>query len=321
MTCRIRLNTVLLALAVTLLALPASSQDWKGRGRLEGRVTDMDGKPIEGAKIRISLPDHPEQGADLKTDSKGRWSYMGLRGGDWKITIEAPGYITGDTIYSVSEVARGNPVNYAMKPAPKETEAKAGGLPPEIAEALTAGNAALADKRWADASTAFEKVLPVAPDNVGLMMALARSYSGAGNNEKAIEMLQKVTEKEPSNWGAWLLEANMLLEKGKLDEGRAALEHVPMQAVTDPNIFINVGVLFMNQKKNDEAEKYFSKAVDVAPDQFDGYYYRGLARIGVNDYDGARADLSKVVELAPKDSTEAKEAQQLLEALKGSKKK
>jgi Tfp pilus assembly protein PilF len=320
MTRRIRLTTVLLALAVTLLALPASSQDWKGKGRLEGRVTDSDGKPIDGARIRISLPDHPEQGADLKTDAKGRWSYMGLRGGEWKISIEAPGYTAGETLYSVSEVARGNPVNYAMRPAPKETEAKAGGLPPEIAEALKTGNAALEEKRWADASAAFEKVLPVAPDNVGLLMALARSYSGEGKTEKAIQMLQKVTEKEPTNWGAWLLEANMLLEKGKLDEGRAALEHVPTQSVTDPNIFINVGVLFMNQKKNDEAETYFSKAVDVAPGQFDGYYYRGLARIGLKSYDGARTDLSKVVELAPKDSTEAKEAQELLEAIKGSKK-
>ncbi len=317
---RIRRTTVLLALAAALLALPASSQDWKGRGRLEGRVTDMDGKPIEGAKIRISLPDHPEQGADTKTDAKGRWAYMGLRGGEWKVTIEAPGYITGETVLSVSEVMRGNPANYSMKPVPKEVPAAAGGLAPEIAEALKAGNAALEEKRWADASAAFEKVLVVAPDNVGLLMALARSYSGEGKNEKAIEMLEKVTQKDSSNWGAWLLEANMLLDKGRLDEGRAALEHVPAQSVTDPNIFINVGVLFMNQKKNDEAETYFSKAIDIAPGQFDGYYYRGLARIGLKNYDGARADLSKVVELAPKDASEAKEAEQLLEALKGSKK-
>lgn len=321
MKLRIPFAAALLTLAGLLLSLPASAQDWKGKGRLEGRVTDLDGKPIEGATIKIRVPDHPEQGPDLKTDSKGRWSYMGLRGGDWKISIEAPGYIPGETILGVSEVTRGNPVNYSMKPAPKEVPASAGGLPPEIAEALKAGNEALDQKRWGDARVAFEKVLPVAPENIGLMMALARSYSGEGNNEKAIEMLRKVTEKEPTNWGAWLLEANMLLEKGKLEEGRAALEHVPQQSVTDPNIFINVGVLFMNQKKNDEAETYFTKAVDVAPGQFDGYYYRGLARIGVNNYDGARADLSKVVELAPKESSEAKEAQQLLEAIKGSHRK
>jgi tetratricopeptide (TPR) repeat protein len=309
----------LAALAAFLVARPAGAQDWKGKGRIEGRVTDLDGKPIDGATVRIQVPDRPEQGTELKSDSRGRWTYLGLRAGEWKIIVEKPGYLTGETIIGVSEFVRGNPVNYAMKPVPKE-EPKAAGLSPEVAEALKTGNQALTDKRWTDARAAFEKVLPAAPDNVGLLMALARSYSGEGNTEKAIEMLKKVTDKEPANWGAWLLEANMLLEKGKLEEGRAALEHVPQQAVTDPNMFINVGVLFMNQKKNDEAEQYFTKAVEVAPGQFDGYYYRGLARIGLNNQDGARSDLLKVVELAPKDSTEAREAEQLLEALKGSKK-
>ncbi len=315
---RCRSFAILLTLLVVLLGLPAAAQDWRGKGRISGTVTDQDGKPIEGALIKIRLLDHPDEGPDLKTDAKGRWAYLGLRGGEWKITIEKPGYVSGEASVNISEVLRGNPANFAMRPVPKEE--KAPGLPPEVVEALKAGNEALEQKRWTDARVAFEKVLPVAPDNVGLLMALARSYSAEGNDAKAIEMLGKVTEKEPANWGAWLLEASILLQKGKLEEGRAALEHVPQQSVTDPNVFINVGVLFMNQKKDDEAETYFSKAVDVAPGQFDGYYYRGLARISLKNHDGARADLQKVVELAPKDSSEIKEAQQLLEALKRSKK-
>ena len=129
-------------------------------------------------------------------------------------------------------------------------------------------------------------------------------------------MLKKVTEKDPANWGAWMLMANLLLEKGKLDEGRAALEKVPQASITDPNIFINVGVLFMNKQKMDEAEGYFAKAVDLAPAQFDGYYYRGLARIALGKKEGARADMKKVIELAPPDASEAKDAKLYLEALK-----
>lgn len=315
---RTTLLSLLLAVAVT--AGPAAAQDWRGKGRVEGRVTDQDGKPVAGATIRIRVPNSPDQGPDLKTDAKGRWTYLGLRGGDWKITIEAPGYMSGETVYSVSEFERRNPINYTMKPLPK-VEAAAPSVPPEIAEAVKTGNEALEQKRWADASAAFEKVLPVAPDNAGLLMALARSYYGDGKTEKAVEMLRRVTEKDSANWGAWMLMANMLLEKGKLEEGRAALDHVPQQSVTDPNVFINVGVLFMNQKKSDEAETYFTKAVDVAPAQFDGYYYRGLARVSLSKNEAAREDLQKVVELAPRDSSEAKEAQQLLEALKGHAKK
>ncbi len=307
----------LLALSVLLVALPGAAQDWKGKGRLEGRVSDPDGKPIAGAIVKLRVVGRSDEGPDVKTDSRGRWTYMGLRGGDWKITIEAPGFIPGETTFSVSEVMRANPLLYTMAPAPKAAPEQAPpGLPPEVLEALKAGNEALQEKRWTDARTAFEKVLPAAPENTGLLIALARSYSGEGNTEKAIEMLQKVTEKDPNNWGAWMLMATMLLEKGRLDEGRAALEKVPEASITDPNIYINVGVLFMNKAKMDEAETYFSKAINVAPGQFDGYYYRGLARIALQKKEGAREDFRKVLELAPPTANEVKDAKQYLEALK-----
>lgn len=316
---RFALPLLLLAVVAALSARDATSQDWKGKGRLDGRVTDPDGKPVAGAVVKLRVPGKPDQGPDLKTDGNGRWAYLGLRGGEWKITIEAPGFMLGETTLSVSEVIRANAVNYTMKPVPKAQPEQAGGLPPEIVEALRAGNEALSEKRWADARAAFEKVLPVAPDNPQLLLALARSYSGEGNTEKALEMLRRITEKEPQNWSAWLLMASMLLDKGRLEEGRAALERVPPETITDPNVFINVGVLFMNQKKNDEAEGYFSKAIGVAPGQFDGYYYRGLARVGLHRYPEARADLQKVVELAPAESSEAKEARQLLDAIRAQK--
>ena len=310
----------LLATLVLLAPLPAAAQDWKGKGRLEGRVTDPDGNPVAGAIVKLRPPGKPDQGPDVRADSTGRWAYLGLRGGEWKITIEAPGFVTGETTLSVSEFLRGNPANYMMKRVPKAQPDQApAGLPPEILEAVDAGNEALAQGRWTDASAAFEKVLPVAGDNPALLMALARSYLGEGKTEKALEMLRKITGKEPQNGTAWVLMASMLLEKGRLEEGRAALEHVPQEAVTDPIVFINIGVLFMNQKRNEEAEGYFSKAIDVAPGRFDGYYYRGLARIGLQRYAEARADLSKVVELAPADSNETKESRQLLDAIMGQK--
>ncbi len=311
-----RILAALLATLVVLATLPAAAQDWVGKGRLEGIVRDQDGKPIQGASVKLRLPDRPNEGPDLKSDARGRWSKFGLRGGEWKVTIEAPGFQPGDIVITVSEVQRANPIDYKMAPVPKATEQAPSGLPPEVLEAVKAGNEALEQKRWGDARTAFEKVLPMAPDNVGLLMALARSYSGEGKTGDAVEMLKKVTKKDASNWGAWMLMANMLLEKGMLEEGRAALEHVPQQSVTDPNIFINVGVLFMNQKKNDEAEGYFTKAVEVAPAQYDPYYYRGLARIALGKHAEAKADLRKVVEMAPVDANEVKEAKQLLEALK-----
>ena len=45
-----------LAAAALLLAGPALAQDWKGMGRLEGRVLDADGKPLPDVSVKLNLP-------------------------------------------------------------------------------------------------------------------------------------------------------------------------------------------------------------------------------------------------------------------------
>lgn len=311
-----RAAAVLVTLAVLAPALPSFAQEWKGKGRLEGRVTDLEGKALEGASVKLRYKGG-EGGPDLKTDSKGRWTVLGLRNGEWRISVEKEGFIPGEIVFQVSEILRANPLDYRMEPVPAAPPEAAGtgGLPPEIVEAVKQGNEAIEQRRWADGRAAFEKALPSVPDNVGLLMALARCYSGEGNTDKAVETLKKVTDKEPGNNGAWLLTSTMLLEKGKLEEGKAALDKVPKEAITDPNIYINVGVLYMNQKKNAEAEEYFTKVVDMAPAAGEGYYYRGLARISQQKNKEAKADLAKFLELSP-NAPEAAEAKQLLGALK-----
>jgi hypothetical protein len=41
--------TLTIALAITV---PAAAQDWKGMGRVEGKVTDAAGAPLAGASVR-----------------------------------------------------------------------------------------------------------------------------------------------------------------------------------------------------------------------------------------------------------------------------
>jgi len=177
------------------------------------------------------------------------------------------------------------------------------------------GNDALEAKKYAEARVAFEKAATVLPDNVSLLFALARSYSGEGNAAKAIETVEKITAKDASNNGAWLLLANLKLEKGDLNGAQAALSKVPADFVKDPAVFINLGISFMNKKKLAEAESYFTKAIEAAPDQGDGYYYRGLARVQQQKNADAKADLKRFLEIAP-NAAEAKEARDLLSALK-----
>jgi len=305
-------------LVVLAVSSVAEGQAWKGRGRLEGRVVDAAGKPIAGAELKVRLKKGDVGPPPIKTDEKGRWVYMGLANGEWNIDFDKPGFVPGRIVVNVSEVTRTPFLEYRLEAAaaaPEPEKAATAGLPPEAVEAVKQGNVALEEKRFADARAAFEKASAGLPDNVSLLFALARSYSGEGNAEKAIETVRKITRKEPGNNGAWLLLANLELEKGNLEGGQAALSTVPDDFVKDPNVFLNIGVLFLNRKKPLDAETYFTKAIALAPAAHDGYYYRGLARVSADRKAEAKADLRKTVELAPAASNEAREARQLLEAL------
>lgn len=313
-----RLRIVGLPLAALLLVSSGvEAQAWKGRGRLEGKVTDPAGKPIGGAEVKLRLAKGGDAGPPaFKADEKGRWAYMGLGGGEWTIDFDAAGFVPGRIVVNVSEVTRTPFLEYKLEAAKAAEPDKPAttGLPPEIVEAVKQGNAALDEKRWADARAAFEKAATGLPESVPLLFALGRAYSGEGNAAKAIETIRKITDKEPANNGAWLLLASLELEKGNLEGGQAALAKVPDDFVKDPNVFINIGVLFMNKKKPLDAETYFTKAIAVAPAAHDGYYYRGLARVSADKKADAKADFKKVLEIAPA-SEEAKEAKQLIQAL------
>lgn len=314
---RLRIVGPLLAALLAVHGGAAEAQAWKGRGRLEGKVTDPGGKPIGGAEVKLRQGKSPDAGPPVfKTDDKGRWAYMGLGGGEWSIDFDAAGFVPGRIVVNVSEVTRTPFLEYKLEAARAAEPDKPAttGLPPEIVEAVKQGNAALDEKRWADARAAFEKASTGLPDSVPLLFALGRAYSGEGNAAKAIETIQKITRMEPANNGAWLLLASLELEKGNLEGGQAALARVPDDFVKDPNVFINIGVLFMNRKKPLDAETYFTKAIAVAPAAHDGYYYRGLARVSADKKAEAKADLKKVIEIAPS-SEEAKEARQLVQAL------
>src|SRR6185295_7934775 len=125
---------LLLVAAALLLAGPALAQDWKGMGRLEGRVLDADGKPLPDVSVKLNLPSRGG-GTTVKTDKKGHWAIGGITSGAWQVDLEAPGFVIKKiTINLPSESARLAPVEVKLdKAAPA-------GPPPEVREALEKGD-------------------------------------------------------------------------------------------------------------------------------------------------------------------------------------
>jgi regulator of sirC expression with transglutaminase-like and TPR domain len=174
----------------------------------------------------------------------------------------------------------------------------------------------------------FEKALPLVPEDKPeakeirsqLRQVMAQAYYKAGDLPKAIAMLEQLNAVDP---GAApdpglsarnLLLINLYLEHGDLDRAKAALEKLPAGAVTDPLVYTNIGILFLNKNNPADAAVYFTKAVDLDSKRADSYYYRGLAELQLKKNGQARSDFQQAVTLSP-DSSEGRDAKQMLDAL------
>ena len=75
------------------LAGEVAAQDWSGSGRVRGKVTGPDGKPIAGAKVYYRMVENPEAGPPpFITNKSGAFSFLGLKGGAWLVGVEADGF-------------------------------------------------------------------------------------------------------------------------------------------------------------------------------------------------------------------------------------
>ena len=303
-------------LVAATLAAPLAAQDWRGtQGRMEGRIVDESGKPVPDATIKLELPGRG--GTSLKTDKKGKWAIGGIAAGNWNLDVSAEGFATKQVSVSLpTEFARLAPVEIKLARTVDP------GPPAEILGALKDADAAFEAGKFPEARTLYEKALadpkvaaqPAAAK--ALHYRIARSLSQEQQYEKELEHLQAVLDTDPSDTQVISLMAQEAIKGGMLDKGMALLSKLDQGQVKDPNVFFNVGVLLLNQQKQEEAIQYFAKAIAVDPTYVDGYFQRGLAYLGQQKAAESKADFQKVLSLAPAGSPQAETAKKVLDTLK-----
>jgi tetratricopeptide (TPR) repeat protein len=316
------------AVAVFLAAGAVSAvlaQDWRGgRARVEGTVKNEKGEPIEGCKVALRWGRSSHGGPDLTTDAKGHFAIFGIGGGPWDVDFEAAGYQTKKISVSLQEGGRNPSIDVQLEPQPK-AQAPAPAAAPQImvggrkisketADAIEAGNAAMAAKNWTAARESYLKASAELPDNGPLLERIASTYLVDNKQDEALTYARRATEADPSDAVAWRMVAEIELQKGNLEAGQAALDKVPPEKITDPQAYLNIGILLINKRKPAEAVGALDKAIAIKPDAADPYYYRGLCYLQLKKTGEAKADLRKALELAP-DGSDAKEIKELLKTL------
>ena len=104
---------VLMVTALVAMATTVAMAQVKGMGRINGKVTDDGGAPVDGVSIRL------RQGTGIiegKTDPKGDWALAGVARGSWMVTFEKQGFPTKFMkILVEKELMRTDPIKVTMK--------------------------------------------------------------------------------------------------------------------------------------------------------------------------------------------------------------
>ena len=314
MTRRLVQRTGLVALGLLFVATLASAQDWRGVGRVGGRVVDEDsGQPLEGVTVKAMMPRSDNRGpGPSKTNKKGEWAVGGLASGEWALDFAKDGYEPRSISVGVSE-GGGRP--------PMEIKLKKKAAPPpdanaEIKTKLIEAAAKMNAKQFSEARAIYAELSAKYPEVKQFRPLIARTYYGEGNKTAAIDELRKAAEEDPANIEVRVLLGTTLMEEGKRDEARQILSSVDESKITDPAVLLNIGIGLINDKKHAEAIPWFDKAITRFPQHPDGYYYRGISYITLGKTAEAKADLEKYVSIAPPDAPELATAKQILATIK-----
>lgn len=314
------LRAGLVALALVAFAAAAFAQGWRGQGHVNGKVTDESGNPLEGIIVKMVLPSE-KGGPDTKTNKKGEWAIGGIARGNWQVDFAKPGYETRRISVQVDELTRQPPIPTVMKLAAPDANKV-------IADGIATANGYIKERKFAEAQAVFADLMAKYPQTYQLELQIARAYDAEGAYDKEIEHLRKYIEREPDNVAVKLLAGGVMIAKGNPEEGKQLLQTIDDSKVTEPAVFVNVGITLLNKNKPKDALIFFEKTVTRFPEAPDGYYYRGITNLQIgtalrpDDQAGgdrilqaAKGDLTKFLELAPT-APEAAAVKKILEQLK-----
>lgn len=300
------------AISVTLLLLISAvlviPQSYRGQGRMTGVVTDQDGKPLAGVKVKL-YSQKGGGGFEEVTDAKGEWKANYVRGGGWNIDFEVAGYMPKKISTTIME-------NFQNPPIPTKLQ-KIEGLviSDELKAGLDAGNKLFLEKKFVEAAAAYEKLLAVNPDAIIINKNIGNCYFELQKYDQAEQSYRKILEKEPANPEIIILIGNCFANRGENEKAMEWYGKVDFEKISDQMVLFNLGSSFYTQSKYQDALKYYKRAIEIQKDFLDAIYQLGLVYLAMGNNAEAISTFESYLKIGA-DSEKANQVRQFLDFLK-----
>jgi len=154
-----------------------------------------------------------------------------------------------------------------------------------------------------DALKEFLAEIPISPNQDAAYSNAASIYEKQGKLDPAIEYYRKAVEINPTRAEMHASLAGLYEKKG--DQAKAETEYKALADVDPAHASVtwyNIGAIARNNRKNGEAVRAFSKAVELDPQYAMAHRELGYALVQQGDFAAALTHFKKYLELAPKAS-------------------
>lgn len=301
--------TLAFFVAAGLLALPAAAQT----GAVRGKVVDEQGQPVDGAKVEIIFKGGVTRKFETKTNKKGEYTQVGLQGGIYEIDVTKEGFQVGET---GGRVSLGDPTYMpevklrAGKAAPPGADKAVEELRAQFGKAAELAQSGKHD----EAEALYKDLLVKNPQIPEIHYNLGFIYQQKKDWPAAIAAYQKAVEIRPSYSEAQTALASVYQSSG---QGDKAMEVAKQSASGgDAKSHFNLGIVAMNQGKEEEALAAFQKAAELDPTNPEPHYFIGTRSMQMGKLPEAVAALEKYIAMAPANAANLPAAKQILPALK-----
>ena len=274
---------------------------------MEGNVKGEDGKPVQGAVIKITRTDI-KGNYQVKTDKKGHFLYAGLPLGMYDVSVEIGG-AAKDSVKGVRLHGDMPPVDFDLAKSAAGGPGEQGGQTQPAAQdatrGMTAQQKAELEKQLKEREEAMKKNKELNDAfNSGMTAAQAKQW------DQAIASFNKASELDAKQHVVWaqLAEAEMNFAATKsgaeadaetakgLDAYQKAIELKP----DDAGYHNNFALSLAKAKKFPEAQAELTKAATLDPPNAGRYYYNlGALLVNSGQNEPAGDAFKKAIDIDP----------------------
>ncbi|MDI9613830.1 MAG: tetratricopeptide repeat protein [Acidobacteriota bacterium] len=305
---------------------------------VKGKVTDENGQPVEGAKIKI-------EGTDIyrvfetKTNKKGEYFHLlGLQSGVYRVIVRKDGFQPAYQENVRAEMGEEKAVDFQLTPGKDrklpfemsdadkaeymkkyEEQQKRMKFSAEVQAKFNQGVTFFDAGQYAEALAEFQAALEIDPKQPGIMARIGDCLLKLDRKEEALDSYNKAIELHPEDPSFYTNKGVILSQMGRAEESqemfKKAAELDPMAAAQN---FYNLGVTMVNTGDIDNAVAAFRRSIEADPGYAESYYQLGMSLSGnLKTIPEAISSLKKYLELGQKPE-QVEVAKQIISALEAS---